>query len=69
MYKIEKEKWGFTLTFGGIVNKEDLDRLFVESEQALTTCSGPFGMIVDLRTLKPLSPNAQAVAVQCRVYT
>lgn len=66
MYKIEKEKWGFTLTFGGTVNKEDLDRLFKESEQALTTCSEPFGVVVDLRTLKPLPLDAQAVVVQCQ---
>lgn len=66
MYKIKKEKWGFTLTLGGTVNKEDLDRLFEESEQALTTCSGIFGVIVDLRTLQPLPRDAQTVAVQCQ---
>jgi len=66
MYKIEKEKWGFTLTFGGTLNKEDLDRWFKESEQALTTCTGAFGVIVDLRTLKPLPLDVQAVAVQCQ---
>jgi hypothetical protein len=39
MYKIEKEKWGFTLTLGGTVN-------------------------IDMRTLKPLPTDAQAVMVQ-----
>ena len=64
MYKIERRIGGFSLTFGGTVTKEDLDHWLNESEEALAACTGAFGVIVDMRTVKPLSPNAQAVIVQ-----
>jgi hypothetical protein len=64
MYKIEKRKGGLALTFGDTLSKEELVLWFKESEQALTKCSGPFGVIVDMRTLKLLPPDAQAVMVQ-----
>jgi hypothetical protein len=64
MYKIEKTAGGFTLTFGGLMNKAEHERWVEESERALAGCTKPFGVIVDLRTLKPLSPDAQAVLVQ-----
>jgi hypothetical protein len=64
MYKIEKRKGGFALTFGDTLSKEELDLWFKESERALTECTGAFGVIIDMRTLKPLSPDAQDVMVQ-----
>jgi hypothetical protein len=64
MYKIERRVGGFSLTFGGTVTKEDLDHWLKESEEVLATGNGPFGVIVDLRTLRPLPPDAQAVLVQ-----
>jgi hypothetical protein len=64
MYKIEKTAGGFTLTFGGLMNKAEHERWVEESERALAGCTKPFGVIVDLRTLKLLSPDAQAVLVQ-----
>jgi hypothetical protein len=64
MYKIERRVGAFSLTFGGTVTKEDLDHWLKESEEALATSNGPFGVIVDLRTLKPLPPDSQAVLVQ-----
>jgi hypothetical protein len=64
MYKIEKNGSTFILTFDGIVRKAALDHWLQESELALATCTGAFGVIVDMRTVKPLSPNAQAVIVQ-----
>jgi hypothetical protein len=64
MYKIEKRKGGLALPFGDTLSKEELVRWFKESEQALTKCRGPFGVIIDMRTLKLLPPDAQAVMVQ-----
>ncbi len=64
MFKIEKNGSVFILTFDGIAHKADLDCWFKESEEALATSSGAFGVIADLRTLKLLTPDAQAVIVQ-----
>jgi hypothetical protein len=64
MYKIEKRKGGFALTLGDTLSTEELDLWFKESEQALTKCTGAFGVIIDMRTLKPLPPDAQDVMVQ-----
>ena len=64
MYKIEKKEDGFTLTFGGKMDKAELQKWFKESEQALTTCNREFGIIIDMRTLQGLPPDAQAVMVQ-----
>jgi hypothetical protein len=64
VYKIEKRRGGIRLTFSGTLNKEDVDRWFKESQQVLATCSGAFGVIVDMRNAKPMSPEAQAVLVQ-----
>jgi hypothetical protein len=64
MYTIEKKIWGIKLTFGGAINKEDIDLWFKESQQVLATCRGRFGVIVDMRTTKPLTPEVQAVILQ-----
>jgi hypothetical protein len=64
MYKIERRVGGFSLTFGGTVTLEELNQWLKESEEALASGNGPFGVIVDLRTLKPVPPDAQALLVQ-----
>ena len=40
------------------------DRWFKESQQVLATSSGAFGVIVDMRTVKPLTPEVEAVILQ-----
>lgn len=64
MYRIEKKEDGFTLTFGGKMDKAELQKWLKESEQALTTCKPEFGIIIDMRTLQGLPPDAQAVMVE-----
>jgi hypothetical protein len=64
MYKIEQTDIGFRLTFGGAVTKEDLQPWLEESKKALNTCRKPFGVIVDMRELELLTPDAQAEIVR-----
>jgi hypothetical protein len=64
VYKIETKKHGFTLTFGGTLYSEELRRWLQESEQALAAHKGQFGVIVDMRTLLPLGPEARALVLQ-----
>jgi hypothetical protein len=67
MYKIELTGIGFKLTFGGTVTEQDLKPWFEESKTALMTCKKPFGVIVDMRNLKLLSPAVQAEIVKGQI--
>ena len=64
MYKIEEGRHGFTLTFGGSLYSEELRRWLEESERTLAKRDGVFGVIVDLRSLLPLGPEARELILQ-----
>lgn len=59
MYKIEKRDFGFRLTFGDQIKANEMQQWVEESKEALQPVSGPFGVFVDMRTLKPLPSDAQ----------
>jgi hypothetical protein len=63
MYKIEKKHFGLQLTFGGYLKKEELDTWKSESATQLVNIQSPFGVLIDMRELKPLTPDAQEVMV------
>lgn len=63
MYKIEREPWGFKLTFAGYIDKDEMEAWVAESERAVDGVSGSFGVFVDMRDLKPLAPEVQEVMV------
>ncbi len=64
MYKIEKKPFGFKLVFGDAIEVDEMKRWSAESAKALVGQSGKFGVLVDMRTLKPLKADAQAVMVE-----
>jgi len=64
MYKIERKNGSFTLTFGGRIDKPEMERWVKDSEKELGFCHGAFGVIIDMRTLDPLRPDVQSVMVQ-----
>ena len=64
MYKIAKNNGGFTLTFGDVIDHQEMERWYKESERALALCHAKFGVVIDMRTLKPLAKEAQALMVQ-----
>jgi hypothetical protein len=59
MYKIEKTDFGFKLTFGGNIKEDEMSQWVDESRKALIGSPLQFGVFVDMRTLKPLNPEAQ----------
>jgi hypothetical protein len=61
MHKIEKTSYGVRLTFGGYIEKAEMEKWLAESQQALRSMSQPFGNLIDMRTLKPLPADATAV--------
>lgn len=63
MYQIEKRSYGFKLTFSGFITAEEMKRWKGESEKVLATQKGKFGVMVDMRSLKPLAADTQAIMV------
>jgi hypothetical protein len=66
MYKIAKEKFGFQLTFGGSITLDEMKRWREEAKAALVGAPKSFGVLIDMRTLRPggIQPDAQAVMVE-----
>lgn len=64
MYKIERRPSGYLLTFGGVIEEAEMQRWVKESAAALAKETSPFCVVVDMRTLAPLKPEAQAVMVE-----
>ena len=59
MYKIEKADFGVKLTFGGFIRAEEMQQWLDESIQFLEDIEAPYGVFVDMRTLKPLPADSQ----------
>lgn len=64
MHKIEKKSYGYKLTFGDLISLDEMNAWVEDSRKALVGQSGKFGVFVDMRTLKPLAPEAQAAMVE-----
>jgi len=59
MYQIQTTPYGFRLTFGGFIQLAEMQKWRDESKAALASAGKNFGVFVDMRTLKPLPPDAQ----------
>lgn len=59
MYKIEKTNFGVKLTFEGFIRRDEMAKWVEESKQILRTVPSKFGVLVDMRNLKPLPQDAQ----------
>ncbi len=63
MYKIELLASGYILTFAGIIGKEEMLAWADESKRRLEKAPSTFGVIIDMRDLSPLPPEAQKIMV------
>lgn len=59
MYTIEKKFYGYKLTFGTEIKEEEMAQWVQEVERKLSLHRGSMGVFVDMRTLRPLTPEAQ----------
>ena len=59
MYSIEKKPYGYKLTFGGAIPAEEMSVWVKESKSALLGSPKEFGVLVDMRTLKPIGDDSQ----------
>ena len=56
---MERKPYGFKLTFEGFVTKEEIIDYIKYLKNYLNETSGNFGIVVDMRTMKPLAPESQ----------
>jgi len=64
MYKIERRPSGYILTFSGIINPDEMQRWFDDSQRNLSTeTSSSFGVIIDMKDLQPLSAESRTIMV------
>lgn len=61
MYRVEKAAYGFRITFGGLINKPEMERWVGESQAALENAPHSFGVLIDMRTLIPLAPDVREI--------
>jgi hypothetical protein len=61
MFKIDPAPYGFKLTFGGFIQLAEMKQWVQEAGKQLANQRGPFGVVVDMRTLSPLPKDAQLV--------
>ncbi len=61
MYKVEKTGFGFKILFADFIKPEEMSGWLAESKKALLMPPKEFGVFVDMRTLKPLPPEAQSI--------
>lgn len=59
MYSIEKTNYGYKLVFGDFIKAEEMAKWVEESRSALLSAPDKFGVFIDMRTLKPLMPDAK----------
>lgn len=68
MYKIEKTTYGIRLTFSGFMNVEEMRKWKDESIQFLKTVPGKFLIVVDMKDLKTLPPDARDVLIEGQAF-
>jgi hypothetical protein len=61
MYKIETKPYGYKLTFADMISPDEMREWAKEVNTVLSGQIMKFGVFVDMRTLKPLSPEAKDV--------
>ncbi len=61
MYKIDKKNYGFKLTFSDSITAEEMKKWVSDSSTALKSQAQGFGVLIDMRKLRPLTNDAREV--------
>jgi len=66
MHNISKRNYGYQLTFSGSIDLDEIKRWHEESRAALIGAPKTFGVLIDMRDLKPggLKADAQPIMVE-----
>lgn len=60
MTNVEKQNYGYKVTFAGSVSPEDMSSWVDKSKETVTNSNSGFGVLIDMREMSPLSPAAKA---------
>ncbi len=61
MYAVAETPYGFKITIADRVTVEEASAVLEKARVVLQTCPKPFGVLVDIRNLRPLSKDVQAL--------
>lgn len=61
MYKIERKNYGVKLTFEGFIDPEEMQAYKDEFKTTLNLLPPTFGLLADMRSMKPLPAESQAI--------
>ena len=61
MYKIERQNYGVKLTYEGLIEPEEMQAYKDEFKTILDLLPPKFGLMGDMRNMKPLPPESQAI--------
>jgi hypothetical protein len=68
MYSIEKTDYGFRLVFEGFIQAPEMKKWFEEVKKALVGVSEEFKVLVDMRKMKTLPPDAKVILEEGQRY-
>jgi hypothetical protein len=68
MYSIEKTDYGFKLVYEGFIQASEMKEWYKEVKKVLEDVSEEFKVLVDMRKMKTLPPDAKAVLEEGQKY-
>ncbi len=68
MYKIENTDYGFKIVFEGFIRADEMRDWLEESKKKLENVSGSFNVLVDMRRMKTLPPDAKKIVEEGQRY-
>jgi hypothetical protein len=68
MYKIERTHYGFEIVFEGFIQASEMKDWYEESKKVLEDESGGFHVMVNMRKMKTLPPDAKVILEEGQRY-
>lgn len=68
MYKIENTDYGFKIVFEEFIQADEMREWFEESRKKLENVSGDFTVMIDMRKMKTLPPDAKKIVEEGQRY-
>jgi hypothetical protein len=68
MYKIERTDYGFRLEFEGFIQADEMRQWYEDSKKALEDVTEEYKVLVDMRKMKTLPPDAKKILEEGQRY-
>ncbi len=67
MYSINRTAYGVEITFDGSIKSDQMQQWLDESKATIPSLTNGFGVFVDMRTLRPLDNETQAILLEGQI--